>query len=200
MMKQERPSPLPEQARADKTVQQMAAGTSDVERWAQHMSLATQWDSRAERAAAHIPAGSRVLDLGCGAMALRHALKPGCTYVPADIVEREPGALVIDINKQEFPQGSYDWITFLGVLEYIHSPAWPLMRAHTAAPNLLLTYCVDVSSGSAISQRRGMGWVNDFDLTGMRTVLSESGWKIELETLDKQGAHNHQMMFVCHRA
>lgn len=196
-MQQQRPVPLPDAERAGKTENLIAAKASDIERWSEFTSLATQWDARAQRAAAHIPDHARVLDIGCGAMALRLALKPGCAYFPADIVERAPGCRVVDLNRQEFPEGSYDWVTFLGVLEYIHDPAWPLRMSHRAAPHLLLTYCVDITGGAAIAQRRGMGWVNDLNLDGMRALLHETGWRINAESLDKQGPHNHQMMFVC---
>jgi hypothetical protein len=192
-----RPAPLPDAERAQRTERLIAEGASDVARWSQPVNLATQWDSRAQRAAAFIPAGARVLDLGCGMMALRQALKPGCTYTPADIVAREPGCLVIDLNKREFPAGQYDWVTFLGVLEYIHDAGWPLRQARTVAPDLLLTYCADITRGAATPQRRGMGWVNDFDLPAMRQLIQSSGWKIATENVDKQGVHNHQIMFVC---
>ena len=176
----------------------MTAKGSDLERWAQPVNLAAQWDARANRAGVHIPAGVRVLDIGCGSMALRRALKPGCVYVPADIVEREPGCMVIDLNRQEFPPCSYDWVTLLGVLEYIHDPAWALQKAHEAASNLLLTYCVDTANGKAVSERRGMGWVNDFDPPGIRELLKSARWAIAGEMLDKRGAYDNQMMFVCH--
>ena len=36
---------------------------------------------------------------------------------------------MVDLNRREFPSGDYDWVTFLGVLEYIHEPRWPLEQA-----------------------------------------------------------------------
>ena len=196
---QDRPVPLPDSQRAQRTEKHIAEGSSDVARWSQPVNLATQWDARAQRAAAFIPAGARVLDLGCGMMALRQALKPDCVYTPADIVAREPGCLVVDLNRQEFPQGKYDWVTFLGVLEYIHDAGWPLRQARMAAPNMLLTYCADITRGAALAQRRGMGWVNDFDVSAMREMIQSSGWEIATENVDKRGPHNHQIMFVCRR-
>src|SRR5688500_4154416 len=105
--------PKPDAHRACETERLIAEGRTDIARWAQMQSLATQWDARAERAASHIPAGAKVLDIGCGAMALKAMLKPGCSYTGADVVERAPGALVIDLNRKEFPEGHYDWLTFL---------------------------------------------------------------------------------------
>lgn len=194
-----RAPPQPERERAAATEQLIAEGATDTARWAQMNSLATQWDARAARAAEHIGENAHVLDIGCGAMALKSALKPGCTYQGADVVERAPGCLVVDLNQKQFPPGAYDWITFLGVLEYIHEPSWPLIKAHEAVPRLLLTYCCDITNGAAIPQRRGMGWVNDLSLPDLRALLARSGWEINSESVDKRGPHNHQMMLVCTR-
>src|SRR5262249_32168343 len=153
-----------------------------------------QWDARAAMAAEWIPAGSRVLDVGCGAMALGSLLKPGCSYFPADLVERRPGAFVVDLNAGEFPSGSYDWASFLGVLEYVHNPAWPLERARAAAPNLLVTYCTHV--GGDLAVRRGMGWVNELTRDQFERMLAGTLWRIERIAEVKRGPTNIQLMYA----
>src|SRR5258706_12546063 len=97
------PKPTDERARA--TEELIRGRSADTERWARLDSLATQWDARAAMAAEWIPGGSRVLDVGAGAMALEAALKPACTYQPADVVERRPGCFFVDLNRGEFPSG-----------------------------------------------------------------------------------------------
>jgi hypothetical protein len=47
--------------------------------------------------------GSRVVDVGAGAQALRSALPPHCTYVPIDIVQRTPDTVVCDLNREDPP-------------------------------------------------------------------------------------------------
>ncbi len=108
--------PLPEAERARQTEDLIGRGETDIARWKDAQNLHSQWDARAAMAAETIPADMSVLDIGCGAMALARHLKPGCRYFPADVVARREGCQVIDLNKREFPQGTYDWITFLGVL------------------------------------------------------------------------------------
>src|SRR5438552_7998724 len=115
-----RAPPKPTEERAELTARLMRERGTDTQRWAQLESLATQWDARAAMAAEWIAPGSRVLDIGAGAMALGSLLKPGCVYQPADVVERRPGCFVVDLNRREFPEGRYDVVTFLGVLEYVH--------------------------------------------------------------------------------
>jgi Methyltransferase domain len=148
-------------------------------------------------AAEWIPAGARVLDVGCGAMMLGALLKPGCSYVPADVVERAPGCCVVDLNAGEFPLGEYDWVSFLGVLEYVHDIAMPLVRARIAAPNLLVTYCTHLGGDVAI--RRGMGWVNDLTQAGFEAALAASGWRIARFAEVKRGPTNVQFMYGCGR-
>jgi hypothetical protein len=194
----DRAPPLPTAARASETADLIARRATDVARWAAPANLATQWDARAAMAAEWIPSGSRVLDVGCGAMALGTLLKPGCIYTPADVVERRPGAFVVDLNRREFPCGDYDWVTFLGVLEYVHDPAWPLARARQAAPNLLATYCTHI--GADVGVRRGMGWVNDLTLRAFEAALSDTGWRVARTGVVKRGPTNIQVMVACGRA
>ena len=193
-----RPPPLPTANRARETEDLIARKATDVARWSQPENLATQWDARAAMAADWIPEGARVLDVGCGAMALEGALKPGCRYFPADVVERRPGCYVIDLNKKEFPPGGYDWVTFLGVLEYVHDINWPLARAREAAPNLIATYCT--YTGDDVESRRGLGWVNDLRQAEFEAALKAAGWAVIRQREVKRGFGNIQIMFACERA
>jgi hypothetical protein len=171
---------------------------TDTARWSKIDNLATQWDSRAAMAADWIPEGSRVVDIGAGAMTLGSLLKPGCEYQPADVVERRPGCLVIDLNQKQFPPGSYDFVTFLGVLEYIHEIEWPLRRAAQTAPRMVVTYCTDIGADPAI--RRGLGWVNDLPAAEFVATLERCGWKVEQSREVKRGPSNIQIMYQCSRA
>ena len=190
--------PLPTTARARETENLIARGETDLARWAAPGNLATQWDARAAAAAEWIPDGGRVLDVGCGAMALGSLLKPRCRYFPADVVERRPGAFIADLNRREFPPGTYDWVSFLGVLEYVHDLAWPLKRAGEAAPNLLVTYCTHL--GGDVAVRRGMGWVNDLTRAQFEATLTGAGWRVTRSADIKRGPTNIQVMYACARA
>ncbi len=192
-----RTPPKPTDERARLTERLIDEGGTDTERWARLDNLATQWDARAAMAAEWIPEGSRVLDVGAGAMALGGLLKPGCTYQPADVIERRPGCFVIDMNRRQFPPGSYDFVTFLGVLEYIHDIGWTLQRAAAAAPRMIVTYCTDTGAGVAL--RRGMGWVNDLSADAFVSALERNGWTVTRSREVKRGPGNIQLMFLCSR-
>jgi len=190
-----RPPPAPTEDRLKLTEALIREKGTDVPRWARLESLATQWDARAAMAAEWIPDGMKVLDVGCGAMALGNFLKPGCTYQPADVVERCPGCHVVDLNKQEFPPGHYDWVCLLGVLEYVHDVDWPLKRIAASAPSLLATYCTHI--GGEVQTRRGMGWVNDLTQKQFEELLVRNGWRIDRVQEVKRGPTNIQLMFSC---
>ena len=189
-----RAPPLPTSERAQHTERLIREGNSDTERWAKLESLATQWDSRAAMAARYIPAGQRVLDIGAGAMALRGQLATGCSYFPADIVSRGPECQVVDLNKGQFPAGQYDWVTFLGVLEYVHEPVAVLTRARTAAPSAIITYCT--MNHGEVQTRRGMGWVNDYTRSEFEALLAAAEWRVREVAEVKRGPGNIQLMFV----
>lgn len=146
-------------------------------------------------AAKLIGENQRVLDIGAGAMALGSLLPANCTYTPADVVERCPGCQVVDLNKQEFPVGHYDWVTFLGVLEYVHDIIWPLRNALKAASKLVVTYCSDIGADPA--GRRGLGWVNDYSKQDFEELLTSVGWSIESCKQVKRGPTNIQYMYSC---
>lgn len=190
-----RPVPLPDEQRAQLTEQLIKEHGTDLQRWAQFENLANQWDARAAMAAEWIPDHARVLDLGAGAMTLARLLKPGCCYTAADVVKRSPECQVIDLNRQQFPPEQYDWITLLGVLEYVHDIEWTLHRAYQAATNLLVTYCTH--QGGNPAYRRAMGWVNDFSQTEFESRLTQCAWKIERRQEIKRSSTNIQLMYSC---
>jgi len=190
---QKRLPPQPTFDRVKKTEELIRNRETDVDRWQGFGNLATQWDERAAMAAKLIGENQSVLDIGAGAMTLGSLLPANCTYTPADVVERCPGCQVVDLNKHEFPTGDYDWITFLGVLEYVHDITWPLSKALRAASKLVVTYCSDIGANPAA--RRGMGWVNNYSKQDFDALLTSVGWKIESCNEVKRGLTNIQYMY-----
>jgi len=190
-----RTPPQPNLLRAKRTDEIISILGTDTARWREFNNLASQWDERASKAAKFIGDNQLVLDVGAGAMTLGKLIPISCTYFPADVVERSPGCQVVDLNKKEFPIGSFDWITFLGVFEYIHDIDWSLRQALTVASRMVVTYCSDI--GTSIQARRGLGWVNDYNKFQFEEIVVKAGWTIETCEEIKRGPTNIQYMYSC---
>src|SRR4051812_8857436 len=138
---------LPNSARQERVDRLIRDKTSDTDRWLDPLHADGALDhSRSIATARLMEPDSSVLDIGCGAMALKKYLPDGCTYHPCDIHDRGEGCFVADLNRREFPPGMYQYITMLGVLEYVHELDFALDRASQQSSMLLLDYS---SSGSA---------------------------------------------------
>lgn len=105
-----------------------------------------RWPGRQVAVAAHIPAGSSVIDLGAGSGGLAHRLPPGCAYAGFDLPE-------FDMNRGHWPGGTFDVAVMAGVLEYARYPAAAIRHLAELAPMAIITY----SHGG----RRDPSWVND---------------------------------------
>jgi hypothetical protein len=150
---------------------------TDYERWRELASTTGRWNpSRAQRVAAVIPDGARVLDLGAGSMVLKNHLKPHCIYIPADIYDRGQGCIVVDLNKFEFPDGRYDWVTMIGLIEYLKDPRWVLTRAGQAAPRIITSYN-PTNAVRNFGSRRNTGWICHLSEEEFVRIVHQAGFK-----------------------
>ncbi|HMI20635.1 MAG TPA: hypothetical protein VK533_13940 [Sphingomonas sp.] len=141
--------------------------------WSDPRSLHAVWDGRAKRAATYIPAGSRVLDLGCGAMALERYLAEGCTYQPCDLVARDARTLVCDFNEGEFPVGfDCDVVSVLGVLEYVADVPAFLAKVRALNCPVVLSYSASDRPGYATRAP----WVNAYTQAEFIAVCAAAGF------------------------
>ena len=138
---------------------------------------------RARIAARLVRPGSRVLDLGCGAMVLREHLPPGCTYIPADLVKRSEDTHLIELNKGLWPLVRADVTVALGLAEYLHDIDAFLAGTCRCAPELLFSYHVRTSgSEEARLSRLTQGWLSDLSLSSLIAASESAGAVIERVT------------------
>jgi hypothetical protein len=153
---------------------------TDAARWANQGSLEPAWDARAEFAAGYVPAGARVLDLGCGRMALRGLLPGACAYQGCDLVARDASTIVCDFNAGEFPAdaaGEADLIVMLGVLEYITDADAFFAKLRATKCDILLSYCpADFSIGI---DRPSLGWISHFGLADLAALFDRHAYRVE---------------------
>jgi hypothetical protein len=140
------------------------------------------WQARSVIAADLVPSGSRVLDLGCGAMTLERSLPFGCAYQPCDVVARDGRTIVADLNAHGVPEaalGACDLVVMLGLWEYLFKPTEIFAAlAHTGRP-ILCSYCP--TELTAHVDRRALGWVNDFSLSAFLDLARQNGYRPALQ-------------------
>jgi hypothetical protein len=153
---------------------------TDFERWSSEAALEQAWDARAEQAAAFIPAGARVLDLGCGRMALRGFLPKSCIYQPCDLIGRDPSTVVCDFNAGDFPEAAAadaDVISMLGVLEYIVDGDAFFAHLRRSNCDVVLSYCA--TDFHTAMDRPSLGWISHFSLADLAALFDRHGFRVE---------------------
>lgn len=82
-------------------------------------ALQDRWDCRTRQAAQWLSNEPAVADIGCGLMALRDYLPESTRYIPVDIVDRGPGTILTDLNRDCLPPLPTRTAAVLGVVEYV---------------------------------------------------------------------------------
>jgi len=134
------------------------------------------WDERNEIIAGFIPAGSSVLDVGCGAQTLKQHLKPGCRYQPCDVIKSSPDVIYCDFNAGIYPQFTelFDYVVCSGVLEYIRKPREFLQKVPQWGQAVILSYNPLPPGGSKLERLgNGWGWVNHFTRPELENLFDE---------------------------
>lgn len=156
------------------------ARKTDFDRWSDAEALELAWDQRAEVAAGFVPAGSRVLDIGCGRMALSRFLPNTCVYQPCDLVARDSRTVVCDLNAGQFPSShaaQTDVIVMLGVLEYVADLEALFTHLRHAKCDLVVSYCV--SDLTSDIDRASLGWINHLSLMELAVLFDKFGFRVE---------------------
>lgn len=177
--KTQQPAPSAHLDEAGRRKAIIRAGKTDLARWRNPGNLEPAWAHRAIKAAAWIPQGATVVDLGCGAMSIEPHLPPGTAYVPCDIVARDARTVLCDLNQAGPPPEAYaaDRVLMLGLLEYLYAPKDALEALAKHGRRIICSYCpVDYSPGR---DRRALGWVNDFSLRQLEDLFHAAGYWIK---------------------
>lgn len=137
------------------------------------------WLPRAQKASMFVMPGEKVLDLGCGLQLPRQFLEQKCTYLPCDMVQRTPDTIVCDLNKNEFPEGQFDSVLMLGVLEYIPDIEFVLKKLQTCSKKVIFTYCLPKTlTPRTLELRSSYRWLTHWTAPQLDTYIKQHNFKL----------------------
>jgi hypothetical protein len=151
--------------------------STDLHRWSEPKNFESSWEARSLLTADLIPAGSVVLDIGCGMMSLEKHLPFGCKYMPMDLVKRDHRTLICDLNHDRLPtkaSSEADVITMLGVFEYIYDVKSVFQQLHSTGKTLIFSYCG--KERNVNFDRKSNGWVNDYETNEILDIARSCGY------------------------
>ncbi|WP_398471778.1 polysaccharide pyruvyl transferase family protein, partial [Tardiphaga sp.] len=151
---------------------------TDMDRWSNSALLSPTWAERCRFASRLVPAGLRILDVGCGTMEVERSFAPS-TYYPADVVARDERTSVFDLNQDQIPRSLLnlvDIVTMLGVIEYIDELDSHLRSIASSGTRLLVSY--NSKERCEHVDRASNGWVNDFTTDQLVSKLQACGFNI----------------------
>jgi hypothetical protein len=164
--------------------------------WGDAGHVASEWDEYAAAAAQRVADGSRILDLGSGPTSLRPFLMRSCNYLTADFDDGTLDTVVARLDKKRFPDGDFDWVSLLGILEHVGDLAWVLRRAAQAAPSALVTYRLSAGAKPSRSAPRG----TPLDRPAFCDIIDRSPWHVSDAELLDRGADYEHILFALTRS
>jgi hypothetical protein len=126
-------------------------------------------------------------------MALRDYLPDGCSYIPADIHQWTPDVRHVDVDANTFPEGVFDFVVLLGVLEFLTEPELAFAFARRRATAMVVSYCHPTTSD--IQSRDINGWVNAFSMDDFCKLAAESRWQIARSETFRVQPRTRQMIY-----
>jgi hypothetical protein len=138
------------------------------------------WRERIRFMAKFIPAGTTVLDLGCGKRWLSELVGED-NYTGVDYRARGENTVVCDFNKRQFPELRRDVAFVSGCLEYVSDHRWFIAQICEKADICILSYC-PTETHPDLSARRRLGWVNDLTVSDIRQEFGRHQFGLAAET------------------
>ena len=167
---------------------------SNLLRWTGNEAISSRWAKRAEIVGKMIPPQASVLDIGCGNQILTEFLFKSVKYTPADIIARTEDTIILDIDKEIWPTGKWDYITACGVLEYIHDLNSFFKNSTPLAKNIILTYHISHNRQTLDGKKRRaqLGWLSNYSLADIIRMGDKYHWIIKSITCPTPKTHCSQ--------
>ena len=122
----------------------------------------------------------RVLDLFCGAPALRFLLKEGSAYRGADVASRFDGCETIDLARMNLPpRRDSEVVTIAGALEYLDDLHGFLSALSREGATVLASY--HASDDTRGTERTALGWKNHLSRHDLVEAFQSAGYRAEVQ-------------------
>lgn len=125
-------------------------------------------------------------------MALQRYLPDGCVYCPADLYQWTPAVRHVDIDANVFPDGTFDCVVLLGVIEYLTKPELAFHFGRERASAMVISYCYPVTADHR--SRASAGWINAFSPEGLGAQMANNGWDILRSETFGRSVDTHQVI------
>ncbi|PWR22841.1 methyltransferase domain-containing protein [Zavarzinia aquatilis] len=138
-----------------------------------------QWRRRASIAAAMIPTGLTLLDVGCGAMYLESEAAPR-RYIPVDMEAHDERTRVIDLNEKNLPIewiDEADVVALMGVVEYLDAPEILLKSLASRSKPIIISYSIQEARTEGREAKRNH-WRNGYSSDELERLFSALGYAI----------------------
>lgn len=171
------------------TIKAIKRRVTAIDRWRSLSTLATDtlWTERARAAAALVPAGRTILDIGCNDMAIEAMLPAPAGYIPLDVVARDSRTIVVDLNQSALPPTAADFALGMGVLEYIFDVPKLLHEVADHFDDALFSY--HPLERSPAKDRLAVGWVNALNSAELIALFKHAGFGSVTVTEYKPALH-----------
>ena len=150
-----------------------------------------QWTERIQKMSEFISSTESVMDLGCGKMWLRSFLSSSNKYYPVDYTQRDDDTIIIDFNKNQFPNLKVDTVFASGILEYINDPQWFIEKISKCSNKCIISYCT-VDYFPEEEKRVSRKWVNNLKFSDIVSIFKTN----KMELTNNLLSENNNSIFV----
>lgn len=133
----------------------------------------------------------RIADYGCGKQTLRRIIPSDWIYTPYDYCSRSKDTIICDFNNNEMPEGIYEVIFCMGVMEYLDQPLELLLHAINNSTYVIFSY-----NGFTSEERRILqGWRNNLTFFEIEHFIIDNNARV----LVKKHIENNEWIYLVKR-
>lgn len=175
---------------------------SNSDKWGNSSSYKPNWIQRAKIAAAFIPNGVKVFEVGSGIGDFAKLISSRVNYQGSDLEPLNKNFLKLNLDTDEIPVQLVDFFVFLGVFEYLKNPQNAALKICQVTDNIVCSYCCKTDAfdhSKSNNSRRKDGWSTDFSKSEFLSHFQAQGFYLITEKLFNSTLDYNQYVFYLKR-